>query len=268
MPLLSREDMQLRYETCGAGTPVVFLHGLGSSADDWALQVPAFAERHRVITLDLRAHGQSQFAGALTVEQMAADVAELLSRLEAAPAHVVGLSLGGCVALALGIHHAGWVRSLTLVNTFARYQPAGVGGLWRGLRRLWLLKFRPVRELAEFVAAGLFPQPEQGFLREAAIASLSRNSRTTYWAALHAIRRFDARAQLGVIRCPALVVMGERDRTVPRAAGELLARTIPGAQKLVLTDSGHASPMDQPEAFNAAVLRFLESSERRLCRRT
>jgi pimeloyl-ACP methyl ester carboxylesterase len=261
MPFITHDDVQLRYETYGAGNPVVFLHGLGSGADDWALQVPAFAERHRVITVDLRAHGQSRFHGALTVEQMAADVAVLLDHLSAAPAHVVGLSLGGCVALALGIHHPAQVRSLTLVNTFARFQTAGLSGLWRSMKRLWLLQFRPIREVAEFVAAGLFPKPEQGVLREAAIASLSRNSREAYWAALHAIRRFDARAQLGAIRCPTLVVMGERDRTVPHAAGELLARSIPGAHKLVLADSGHASPMDQPESFNAAVLRFLESSE-------
>lgn len=261
MPFIKCDDVQLRYETCGVGTPVVFLHGLGSSADDWALQIPAFAERHRVITVDLRGHGQSRFGGSLTVEQMAADVAALLEHLGATPAHVVGLSLGGCVALALGIHQPAQVRSLTLVNTFARYQPAGMGGLWRGARRLWLLQFRPIREMAEFVAAGLFPKPEQGALREAATASLSRNSRQTYWAALRAIRRFDVRAQLGAIRCPTLVVMGDRDRTVPRAAGELLARAIPGAHKRVLADSGHASPMDQPAAFNAAVLEFLERNE-------
>jgi len=266
MPFAAVNGIQLRYEAYGAGAdrlgaPVLFLHGLGSCADDWALQVPVFAQHGRTLTVDLRAHGRSHFTGALRVEQMALDVAALLELLDAAPAHLVGLSLGGCVALALALHHPVRVRSLTLVNTFARYQPAGAGGVWRGLQRLWLLRFRPVREVAEFVAAGLFPKPEQGVLREAAIASLSRNSRATYWAALHAIRRFDVRSQLGAIRCPTLVVLGDRDRTVSRAAGELLARAIPGAQKQMLVDSGHASPMDQPEAFNAAVLEFVRGVE-------
>jgi pimeloyl-ACP methyl ester carboxylesterase len=261
MPFFACEDFQLRYEMCGTGTPVVFLHGLGSCADDWALQVPVFARHYHTLIVDLRAHGQSHFTGALTVEQMAADVAALLAHLDAAPAHIVGLSMGGCAALALALHHPARVRSLTLVNTFARYQSPGTDGLWRGAQRLWLLQFRPIQEMAEYVAAGLFPKPEQGVLREAATASLSRNSRATYWAALHAIRRFDVRTKLGAIRCPTLVVLGDRDRTVPRAAGELLARSIPGAHKLVLADSGHASPMDQPEAFNAAVLAFIESSE-------
>jgi pimeloyl-ACP methyl ester carboxylesterase len=68
---------------------------------------------------------------------------------------------------------------------------------------------------------------------------------------------------LGVIRCPTLVVMGERDRTVPRAAGEQLAREIPGARALIVADSGHATPMDQAVAFNAAVLGFLTEVEQR-----
>jgi pimeloyl-ACP methyl ester carboxylesterase len=265
MPFAAINGIQLRYEAHGAGAdrrgaPVLFLHGLGSCADDWALQVPVFARHYHTLSVDLRAHGQSHFTGALTVEQMAADVAALLAHLDAAPAHIVGLSMGGCAALALGIYHAALARSLTLVNTFARLQPAGAGGLWRGAQRLWLLQFRPIREMAEYVAAGLFPKPEQGLLREAAVASLGRNSRATYWAALRAIRRFDVRAKLNGIRCPTLVVLGDRDRTVPRGAGELLARSIPGAHKLVLADSGHASPMDQPEVFNTAVLAFIESS--------
>ena len=98
--------------------PVLFLHGLGSSAADWALQVPVFAECYGVITLDLRAHGESTGPiGRFTIEQMADDVAGLLSQLDEPPAHVVALSLGGCVALALAIRHGERVRSLTLVNT-------------------------------------------------------------------------------------------------------------------------------------------------------
>ncbi|MGQ0602235.1 MAG: alpha/beta fold hydrolase [Anaerolineales bacterium] len=261
MPFATINGIQLRYESQGTGTPIVFLHGLGSSAADWALQVPAFAQHHRTLTVDLRAHGQSAYAGSLIIEQMAADVSGLLTQLEIKQAHIVGLSMGGCVALALGRQHAAQVRSLVLVNTFGRYQPAGWDGIVRGLHRLWLLQFRTVRDVAALVANGLFPLPEQKLLYDAAVASLSQNSKVTYWAALHALRRFDARAQLAAIRCPTLVVMGDRDRTVPRAAGERLARNIPGAQSLVVANSGHATPMDQAEVFNAAVLEFVGSVE-------
>ena len=264
MPFANLNGIQLRYETYGSGTPVVFLHGLGSSADDWALQVPVLAACHRVITVDLRGHGQSRFAGALTLEQMANDVAALLRHLGAAPAHVAGLSMGGCVALALALHHGACVRSLILVNTLARYQPAGRQGVVCGLQRLRLLAFGHMNDVARMVADGLFPKPEQRPLYEAVVASLSRNPKSTYWAAMRAVLRFNVTAKLGLIDRPTLVVMGDRDRTVPRAAGERLARGIPGARSLVVADSGHATPMDQPEVFNAAVLEFVQSVDEAL----
>jgi pimeloyl-ACP methyl ester carboxylesterase len=263
MPFAVVNGIQLRYESQGAGAPVVFLHGLGSSAADWALQVPVFAQRYHTLTVDLRGHGQSRCDGALTIEQMAGDVVRLLRDYIAAPAHVVGLSMGGCVALALALDHASCVRSVILVNSFARYCPAGLAGVWRGLQRLWLLQTGGVEAVAECVAGGLFPKAEQRPLYEAARASLSRNSKSSYRAAMAAIVRFDVRRRLGVIRCPTLVVMGQRDRTVPRAAGEQLAREIPGARSLIVADSGHATPMDQAAAFNAAVLGFLTEVEQR-----
>lgn len=261
MPFIELPDLRLRYETAGAGSPVILLHGLGSSADDWRLQESAFAAAHQLITLDLRGHGQSAWAGPLTIPLMARDVATVLARLAAGPAHVVGLSLGGCVALALAQAHPAAVRSLTLVNTFAVYRPAGAGGVFRVIKRLWLLAFGSPAAMAGFIAQGLFPKPEQAPLRAAAIASLGRNGRRAYWQAIQALRRFDARAGLSALRCPTLVVTGDRDTTVPRTASAALAAGIPGARQVWLADSGHASPIDQPAAFNAAVLDFLRQVE-------
>lgn len=270
MPFAEINGFRMRYLAAAAspaaapgearrgGAPVIFLHGLGSNADDWELQVPAFSARYQTISVDLRGHGQSPYRGRLTVPAMAGDVAQLLVQM-GGPAHVVGLSLGGAVALALGILFPEQVRSLTLVNTFARYRPAGAGGVGRLARRLWLLAFGSRAALAGFIAAGLFPKPEQAPLRAATVASLSRNARGTYWQALLAIRRFDARPGLGTLRCPTLVVLGDRDTTVPRAAGEALAAGIAGARRVVIADSGHATPIDQPEVFNRVVLDFLRS---------
>lgn len=261
MPSLLVNQFQFHYQLAGQGTPVVFLHGLGSSAADWALQVPAFAAHHQVLTLDLRGHGQSTFNGVLRIEQMAQDVVALLNELALDPAHVVGLSMGGCVALAVGVHHAPLVRSLTLVNTFAKYQTAGWAGLKRGFKRLWLLQTGSMEDMAACVARGLFPQPEQKELYEAAVASLSRNPKSAYRAAINAILRFDVTRQLGAIRVPTLVVLGERDTTVPRGAGERLAREIPNARRWLVANSGHATPMDQFSLFNETVLGFVRETE-------
>lgn len=252
---------ELHHEMRGpAGAPVVlFLHGLGSSSADWAMQVPAFAERYRVLTLDLRGHGRSR-AGprrGFTVDALARDVAGTLARLGEAPVHAIGLSLGGCVALALALERPEMVRSLVLVNAFARLRPAGARGAARMLQRLGLLCVAPMPVVAAHVARGLFPKPEQREAYLAAVASLGANPRGTYLASIRALLGFDARGRLGQVACPTLVVTGDRDRTVPRAAAELLARAIPGARAVVVPDSGHATPYDQPEAFNRAVLDFL-----------
>lgn len=188
---------------------------------------------------------------------MADDVAALLAHLDEAPVHALGLSLGGCVALALALRAPERVRSLILINAFARLPRPGPRRTARLLTRLVLLACAPMRVVAAHVAGGLFPRPEQRPLYEAAVASLSRTPRRAYLAAMRALAVFDAERQLGAVRCPTLIVAGERDLAVPRAAADRLAAGIAQARLLVLADSGHASNIDQPEALNRAVLEFL-----------
>ncbi len=258
MPSRPVNGIQFHYTDEGQGEAVVFLHGLGSSAADWQLQIPVFAARYRVIALDLRGHGLSQAPGQpLTLTAMAEDVAALLGDLQAAPAHVVGLSLGGCVAQVLAVSRPALVRSLTLVNTFARLRPAGWHGVRRLLKRLWLLCFASMPVNAAYIAEGLFPRPDQAPFRAAAIASLSKNSRRTYFASIRAILGFDMRARLTGLRCPTLIVAGDRDTTVSLGAKEELHRLIPGAELVIVRDSGHATPYDQMEFFNQAVIEFV-----------
>jgi pimeloyl-ACP methyl ester carboxylesterase len=192
------------------------------------------------------------------METMAADVAALLSALEAPPAHVVGLSLGGCVALTLALDHAARVRSLTLVNTFARLTPAGPRGALRMLARLGLLACAPMRVVASHVARGLFPRPDQRELRRAAAARLAGNSRRTYVASLLGLASFDVRRRLGEVGCPTLVVAGDRDTTVPLAAKRWLQQAIGGAELRVIGDSGHVTPYDQAERFNTLLRGFVD----------
>jgi pimeloyl-ACP methyl ester carboxylesterase len=236
----------------------VLLHGLGSSSADWALQLPAFTPRYRVITLDLRGHGRSlDNTWAYSVAQMAEDVAGLLEELAVPPAHVVGLSLGGCVAQLLAVRRPAAVRSLVLCNTFARLRPGGLRGAGRLLRRVWLFGTAPMPAVAAYVSQGLFPKPEQAAIRAEAVARLGANRKRPYLAAMRAVAAFDARRELAHIHCPTLVLAGDRDTTVPRAAVEALARGIGGAQFQLITDSGHATPYDQPDEFNRRVLEFL-----------
>ena len=256
-------DLWVRHGGRADGTPVVFLHGLGSSGTDWALQFPVFGERHCVLAVDLSGHGRSRPArGRLTMDRLARDVDAALDALGVQAAHVIGLSLGGCVGLALTLDDPARVRSLTLVNSFAKLRPNGPRGVARMLRRVATTCVAPMPVVAAQVAGALFPDPGQHELYRLAVASLAQNSRRTYLEAMAGLARFDARAGLPGIACPTLVLVGGRDRTVPRSAATTLCRGIAGAELVVVDDGGHALPYDHPEMFNRTVLDFIARVEK------
>ena len=107
MPSLSVNSAEIYFQETGSGYPLVLLHGLGSSSDDWLFQTPVFAERWRIIAVNLRGHAPSSLLrGPVTIDTLAADVAQLLDALEIRQAHVLGLSLGGLVGQVLAIDFA------------------------------------------------------------------------------------------------------------------------------------------------------------------
>jgi 3-oxoadipate enol-lactonase len=264
MPVALIEGVRLHYDLAGPGSaPVVLLlHGLGSSGDDWSRQVPALTDRYRVLTVDRPGHHRSDRArGFPSVAAMAAIVNGLLESLEIPRAHVVGLSLGGCVAIALTLAAPGRVRSLVIANGFARLRPSGARAMARGATRLVLALVAPMRVVAAFVAGEAFPRREDDALRRAAIERIASNPRRRYLATLTAILRFDVRDRLAEIRCPTLVLAGSRDRTVPVHARHELREGIFGAELRIIEDSGHVSQFDQPAAFNSLVLQHLDRVE-------
>jgi len=256
------ETVDLAYHEHGSGSPLVFLHGLGGSQYDWLLQIPVFSAHYRLILVDLRGHGLSpKPRGPYRVAQMAADVALLLMRLEARPAHVLGLSLGGAVAQQLAIDQPELVRSLVLVNTVARF----VNRRWRqrlqGLRRFVNVYAGGMDRTADHIAGLLFPLIDQAELRKQAVTRLAANDPAAYRASLWAVARFDTSLLLDLITCPALVIAGERDQTLPLEPKQALAAGLPNARFQIIPDSAHATPIDQPEIFNEAVLAFLREVE-------
>jgi 3-oxoadipate enol-lactonase len=262
MTFLEAEGFRLHYKIHNpagrSGPPVVLLHGLGSCGDDWLLQVPALTPHHGVITPDLPGHGESGAPpSGLTIAALARSVAGLLDSRDARRAHIVGLSLGGVVALQLAVDRPELLSSLVLVNAFPRLR-RHPGGLVRGMVRIGLLAAAPMSWTGRWVAGGLFPGEGKAALREVAAQRIASNSRLPYLRTVGAILRFDLSRRLGEIHVPTLVLAGAEDRTVPLASKVELARGIEGARLEVIEGSGHATPIDAPEAFNAALLRFLE----------
>lgn len=265
MPFAEVNDIRLRYETWGVGAePVVFIHGLGSSAEDWFMQLPAFAEDYRCIAMDLRGHGLSDKpAGDYSVPLFATDVALLLTALNAAPAHIVGLSLGGMVAQQLGIAHPHVVRSLTLLNTLPGIWPPTREFTAIGIRRLAAGRSASMAAVARRVAVSLFPDKADDMLRGMTEQRIAANDPAAYRRATLAVARFRPGEGLRKITCPALIVAGDCDRVVPAEYQGRLRAALPHAQFVSVCGGGHACNINHADAVNAAILDFLSGTHTR-----
>ncbi len=259
MPYQHVNDIRLYYETLGQGEPVLFLHGLGSSSHGWAFQREPFAQHYQVILADARGHGESDKpTGPYSVSMMAGDIAALLDALDVRPVHVVGLSMGGMMGFQLAVDRPDLVRSLVAVNSLPELVPHSLGerlALWQ---RKLLMRVLSPQQLARALGKRLFPKPEQQTLLDAFIEDFLRNDPAAYRAAANALIGWSVRDRIGAITCPVLFVSGDRDYTPPTTK-EAYAQEIPDARVVVIPDSGHATPVDQPDAFNKVVLDFLSS---------
>ena len=258
MPTLSINSAQICCQEVGGGYPLLMLHGLGSSGDDWWFQTPAFAPNFRVILPNLRGHKHSSaLRGPISIYTLAADIAQVLDALKIAQAHALGLSLGGAVAQLLAIHFPARVNKLILVNTFAHLWPTSPREAYTLARRAVVSKYLPPETTARVVARDLFPKPDQATLRDEVLRRVGANDAASYRYLVDAIRCFDSRAQLDRIAASTLLITGDRDAVVPRGCQQQLARGIRKVQWHIVRDSGHATPVDQPEEFNRVVLKFL-----------
>lgn len=257
MPTYKIRDIHLYYEITGQGQPLLLLHGLGSSTRDWQAQVPVFAQQYQVITLDVRGHGQSSKPpGPYRVPLFAQDTAELLQSLNLPPVHIVGLSMGGMIAFQLAVSYPHLVKSLVIVNSGPELVPRTLKERWLVWQRLLIVRLLGMRKMGEVLGGRLFPKPEQGEMRQIFVERWAENDQRAYLDATRALIGWSVTAHLPALRCPVLVISADSDYT-PVSAKEAYVQKIPGAILQVITDSRHATPIDQTEKFNSAVLDFL-----------
>jgi pimeloyl-ACP methyl ester carboxylesterase len=240
---------------------VLWLQGLNAPGAAWAVQIAHFSRTHRSIAPDTRGVGKSDAPkGPYTTAQMADDAVRVLDACQVESAHVVGLSLGGAVAQELALSHPGRVRTVALLASFAHQPPRS-----RALLEAWRVLYpfaahaAPVREAWEKQAyAWLF---SDAFWRnEANMRAAFRfasgqpfQSVDGFLGQVDAAIAHDARSRLGHLDLPALVVHGALDQLAPLAAGEELARLIPGAELRVVATAGHAVNIEAQRAVNEAL---------------
>jgi 3-oxoadipate enol-lactonase len=243
----------------GSGPAVLFIHGFPLDHRIWLDQVGVLAADRRCIAPDLRGFGRSDPTAetALTMESHAADMAAVVEALDIAPVDVVGLSMGGYVALALWEATPSLFRSLVLMDTKA----AADGEQARANRDAMI--DRLVTEgrlaLAGEMAKGLLSDDAS---RDAVARLKTMIEDTPYETIVAALRGMRDRADrshlLETIAVPTLVVGGAEDRLMPEADLRALGNAIPGSQVEFVAGAGHLPPIERPEATTTVLRRFLD----------
>jgi 3-oxoadipate enol-lactonase len=255
---LSINGETLHYVKEGEGPAVVFLHFLGGFSYQWRHQIAALRDRFTCIAFDHRGFGFSSFNGRWDVPTGAQDLKAGLDALGIDRAHVVGYSMGGPIALVFNAQWPERVRSLTLIDTFAKNHTHSQARIEESEK---CLRYMSMREYArQYVATRLLPATPKAAVDEL-VSAICLASRQAYLDVLRGILLPDFTEYCSKVKVPTLVMCGRQDRTTPVEFSNELTRLIAGALERVIP-TGHLGVFDDPAAFNAPLIEFLDAQPR------
>ncbi len=248
------------YEIHGReGAPwLAFSHSLACNLHMWDEQIAFLKDRFRILAYDTRGHGKSAApAGPYSLDMLADDLHALLSQLGITKLHFVGLSMGGMIGQTFALKYPGVFESLTLADTTSRY-PAAAAPVWAERVKTALTQgMQPLVQptLERWFTEGFRQRaPEKVAAIGAAIAATPPAG---YAGCSQAIPKIDVTARLKEIRCPALVLCGDKDPGTPPAMAEEIHANLPGSKLVLIKDAAHLANVEQPAAFNRALEEFL-----------
>lgn len=239
--------------------PLVFLNSLGSDLRIWDALVPAFAPEHPILRYDLRGHGLSDAPpGPYTIRMHTRDLADLLARLRVTAAILIGVSVGGMIALDYAANYQPRVAGLVLCDTGAKI---GTPDYWA--TRIAAVRAQGLEPLAETILQRWFssdyatnhPAAYRGYRN-----MLTRTPLEGYAATCEALRDADLRLIMKRIQMPSLVLCGDEDLATPPALGRELAAALPQARFALVPGAGHIPSLEQPAKLTALIKEFLEEN--------
>ena len=261
MPTATVNGIELHYREAGEGFPIVLVHGYTGNSRNWALTIPALAERFRTVSVDLRGHGRSAKplrAEDYTADAMAEDVYGLIGHLGIKECFLAGHSMGGMVAQHLILAHPEPFRALILVDTAAE-RPSGI----RAEERARLVEIARVQGLEAVFEEQLKSNPlaDEFRARPELLEDFRRQflmtSREAYiHCAATLMSRRPLLEELPRIKVPALVICGENDEPFVRPSRNMHER-IAGSRLAMLPGAGHTPQIETPAQFNRVLTDFL-----------
>ena len=237
---------------------VTFSHSIAADHGFWDGQAKALAARFRVLMYDTRGHGRSSVGDApYSLDLLAGDVIALWDRLGIERSHFVGLSLGGMTGIMLALNHPSRVDRLVTANARTETN-ADFKTLWD--QRIELVDRDGMAAIAEasiprwFTGDFIAREPQQVNRVRAVIEACPAEG---FIGAARAIRDIDIHSRLGALACPTLFIAGAEDGACPADDIRADHRAVVGSRYLELSPAAHISNLEQPRAFNEALLDFL-----------
>jgi pimeloyl-ACP methyl ester carboxylesterase len=247
------------YNDQGIGLPIVFLHAFPLNRTMWATQERALASQFRIITIDLRGHGESDAPlWRYTLDQAADDVCALLDQLSIRQALFVGLSMGGYILLAFYRKYADRMQGMVLADTKAQADTAeGKNGRFQMAQIAYKQGPSAIADIMIpklLSPATIRTRPE---IVEQVRAMIEGNQISGIAGDLMAMaERPDSVPRLDQIACPVQIIVGELDQATPPSDAALMAEKIPNARLAVIPNAAHLTNLEQSDAFNRTVGSF------------
>jgi len=255
MPMLAANGETIHYESTGSGPVVVLLHGLGTSGKMWTRQIKALKDRYSVVTLDCRGHGQSSANGEMNLATSAKDLRAVLDHLGCKDCHLIGLGMGGAVALHFNAQSPAMVRSIVFADFAAK--PAQNSNDTVIARREAIAYISMPEFATQYAAEHLMFTTPLDVQDEVAAMIAGMNSKI-YLQAMQQTLLEDFSPLVDAVKAPVLVLVGANDMVVTKPMAEAFARSISGATLEVILSASHLSNIDNPDAFNEASRKFLD----------
>ncbi|MDM0001755.1 alpha/beta fold hydrolase [Variovorax sp. J22P240] len=250
----------LAVDLAGHGPFALFMHGIGGNRSNWRAQLPAFAPHFACAAWDARGYGGSEdYEGALAFDDFVDDVLRVLDHFGVERAHLVGLSMGGRIAMRTALRHPDRIATLTLLDThegFEAFTPAQRQAFVDS-RRAPLLAGKEPADIADAVARSLVGPKATPAQLQQLVDSIAALHKGSYIKSLQATVDQVVLGDISLIAAPAHFVVGADDRLTPPAMHHEMAAKMGGAPVSVLPDAGHLSNIENAEAFNQAAIEWL-----------
>jgi 3-oxoadipate enol-lactonase len=252
-------DIETNYTIEGEGPWLTMSHSLACNLSMWDEQAKLLAGKFKVLRYDTRGHGRSGAPpGPYTLEQLADDAKALFDALGIRCTHWIGLSMGGMIGQTFAIKYPGVFQSMVLADTSGQY-PATAAPMWAD--RVKTVREKGMEGVREGTLGRWFTEPYRN-ANKAVIDRIGQGILNTpvegFAGCCDAISKVDVLNGLKAVECPTLVIVGEQDQGTPPEMARQIQAHIRGSELVVIPSAAHISNIEQPEAFNKAVLSFLE----------